>query len=83
MDEPVRWVRKAEAAEELEISLSTLDRKLRRGEVEVVREGRRVYVRMRGLEYLSDEDLLRRAIARGDELQRTVRSYFRVYWLVD
>ena len=58
MDEPVRWVMKAEAAEELEISLSTLDRMIRRGEVEVVREGRRVYVRMYGTEYLSDEELL-------------------------
>ena len=37
MDEPVRWVTKAEAAQELEIPLSTLDRKIRKGEVEVVR----------------------------------------------
>ena len=37
MDEPVRWVTKAEAAEELEISLSTLNRKIRMGEIEVVR----------------------------------------------
>ena len=44
MDESVRWVTKAEAAEELEVSLSTLDRMIRRGEVEVRREGRRVYV---------------------------------------
>ena len=34
-------------------------------------EGRRVYVRMHGPEYLSDEELLRRAIAREDELERT------------
>ena len=74
MDEPVRWVMKAEAAEELEISLSTLDRKIRKGEVEVAREGSRVYVRMHGPEHLSDEELLRRAIAREDELQRTVRQ---------
>ena len=74
MDEPVRWVTKAEAAEELEISLSSLDRKIRKGEVEVVREGRRVYVRMQGPEYLSDAELLRRAIAREDEFQRTVRQ---------
>ena len=74
MDEPVRWVTKAEAAKELEISFSTLDRKIRSGEVEVVREGRRVYVRMQGPEYLSDAELLRRAIAREDELQRTVRQ---------
>ena len=74
MDEPVRWVTKAEAAEELEISLSTLDRMIRRGEVEVAREGRRVYVRMHGPEYLSDEELLRRAIAREHEFERTVRE---------
>ena len=74
MDEPVRWVTKAEAAEELEISLSTLDRMIRRGEVEVRREGRRVYVRMHGPEYLSDEELLRRAIAREKDLERTVRE---------
>ena len=74
MDEPVRWVTKAEAAEELEISLSTLDRKIRKGEVEVAREGSRVYVRMHGPEYLSDEEMLRRAIAREDELERTVRE---------
>ena len=74
MDEPVRWVTKAEAAEELEISFSTLDRMIRKGEIEVVREGRRVYVRMQGPEYLSDGELLGRAIAREDELQRTVRE---------
>ncbi len=74
MDEGVRLVTKAEAAKELEISLSTLDRKIRSGEVEVVREGRRVYVRMQGPEYLSDEELLRRAVARERELERTVRE---------
>ena len=74
MDEPVRWVTKAEAAEDLEISFSTLDRKIRSGEVEVAREGHRGYVRMPGPEYLSDAELLRRAIAREDELQRTVQE---------
>ncbi len=74
MDEPVRWVSKAEAAQELEVSLSTLDRMIRKGEVEVVREGRRVYVRMHGPAYLSDDELLRRAIVREDELERTVRE---------
>ena len=74
MEEQVRWVFKSEAAEELEVSLSTLDRMIRRGEVEVRREGRRVYVRMQGLEYVTDEELLRRAAAREDELQRTVRE---------
>ena len=73
MDEPVRWVTKAEAAEELEVSLSTLDRKIRNGEVEVRREGRRVFVRMAG-GYITDEELLRRTIARERELERTVRE---------
>ena len=73
MNERVRWVTKAEAAEELEVSLSTLDRKIRTGEVEVRREGRRVYVRMEG-EYITDEELLRRAIIRQDELERTLRE---------
>ena len=74
MDEPVRWVSKAEAARELEISLSTLDRRIRKGEVEVVRRGRRVYMRMHGSEYPSDEELPRGAIMREDELDRTVRE---------
>ena len=52
----------------------TLDRKIRSGEVEVVREGRRVYVRMQGPDYLSDAALLRRAVAREQELERTVRQ---------
>ena len=74
MDERVRWVMKAKAAEELEISLSTLDRKIRKGEIEVVREGRRVYVRMHGPEYPNDEEVLRRAIPKDNELERTVRE---------
>ena len=73
MDEPVRWVSKAEAAEEFEVSLSTLDRLIRRGEVNVRREDRRVFVRMKG-EYITDEELLRRAVAREQELERTVRE---------
>ena len=60
-------------AEELEVSLSTLDRKIRNWEVEVRREGRRVFVRMVG-EYITDEELLRRAVARERELERTVRE---------
>ena len=72
MAEGVRWVSKAEAARELEVSISTLDRMIRRGEIEVRREGRRVYVRMHGPEYITDEELLRRAIVREDKLQRTV-----------
>ena len=72
MDEQVRWVTKAEAAREMEISLSTLDRKSRRGEIEVRKEGRRVYVRLEGPEYVSDAELLRRSLAREDKLQRTI-----------
>ncbi len=72
MDEQVRWVTKAEAAREMEISLSTLDRKSRRGEIEVRKEGRRVYVRLEGPEYVSDAELLRRSLAREDKLQRTM-----------
>ena len=72
MDEQVRWVTKAEAAREFEISLSTLDRRIRSGEVEMVREGRRVYVRMHGTEYVGDDELLRRSLGREDKLQRTV-----------
>jgi len=42
MAERVRWVTKTEAARELGISLFNLDRKIRRGEIEVRREGPRV-----------------------------------------
>ena len=56
----------------LEVSLSTLDRMIRKGEVEVRREGRRVYVRMPGLSYLSESELLRRATARLDESHQDV-----------
>ena len=45
---------------------------IRRGEIEVRRKGRRVYVRMEGPEYVSDDELLRRSLAREDKLQRTV-----------
>ena len=48
MAEGVRWVSKVKAARELEVSISTLDRMIRKGEVEVRREGRRVYVRLEG-----------------------------------
>ena len=74
MDERVRWVTKAEAAEELEVSLSTLDRKIRQGEVELRREGRRVFVRMEG-EYITDEGAAApRPFVREHELERTVRE---------
>ena len=72
MEEQQRWVTKAEAAEELGVSLSTLDRRVKKGEIEVFREGRRVWVLMHGPEYLSDDVLLRRAEVRAEELKRTV-----------
>ena len=72
MDEQGRWVTKAEAVREMEVSVSTLDRMIRRGEIEVRREGRRVYVRLEGPEYVSDDELLRRSLVREDKLQRTV-----------
>ena len=81
MDEDLHWVTKAEAMRAMEVSLSTLDRMIRKGEVPVRREGRRVYVRMPGLSYLSESELLRRATARLDEshqealrLKRTVSA---------
>ena len=73
MNEQARWVTKAEALRELEVSISTLDRMIRNGEIEVRREGRRVYVRMAG-EYITDEELLRRTIDREHELEQTVRE---------
>ena len=78
MDEPVRWVSKDTAARELEVSLSTLDRRIRNGEIEVLREGRRVYVRVDGPEYLSDEELLRRAKGRTQEMEEAVRRWERI-----
>ena len=81
MNEDPHWVTKAEAMRALEVSLSTLDRMIRKGEVEVRREGRRIYVRMPGLSYLTESELLRRATARLDEshqealrLKRTVSA---------
>ena len=70
MAERVRWVAKVAAAREMEVSISTLDRMIRRGEIEVRREGRRVHVRMEGPERVSDEDMLRRALDREGKLQR-------------
>ena len=74
MEDQDRWVTKPEAAEELEISLSTLDRRIKKGEIEVFREGRRVWVLMHGPEYLSDNELLLRAAVREEELKRKVKK---------
>ena len=72
MDEPGRWVTKAEAAQELEMSLSTpWTGRSGRERSRFLREGRRVYVRMHGAELMSDEELLERTIANLDESERT------------
>ena len=68
----VHWVDKGEAARELEVSLSTLDRMIRKGEVEAGREGRRVYVKLPGPRHPSDRELLRQARASIQQLERTV-----------
>ena len=68
----VHWVDKGEAARELDVSLSTLDRMIRKGELEVEREGRRVYVKLPGPRYPSDRELLRQALTRVERLKRTV-----------
>ncbi len=60
----------AEAARELDMSRSTLDRMIRRGEMEVQRVGCRIYLRMEGPEYVSDDELLRRPLVREDKLRR-------------
>ena len=72
--EPVRWVSKAEAARELETSVSTLDRMIRKREIKVVWEGRRVFVRVHRPEYPHDDELIRHAIMREDDLERPVRG---------
>ena len=68
----VHWVDRGEAARELAVSPSNLNRMIRKGEVEVEREGRRVYVKLPGPRYPSDRELLRRARARVERLERTV-----------
>ena len=68
----VHWVDKGEAVRELEVSLSTLDRMIRKGEVEVERKGRRVYVKLPGPRYPSDRELLRQARTRVERLERAV-----------
>ena len=68
----VHRVDKGEAARELEVSLSTRDWMIRKGELEVGREGRRVYVRLPGPRYLSDQELLRQARGKVERLERKV-----------
>ena len=72
MKDEVHWVDKGEAARELEVSLSTLDRMIRKGEVEVAKKGRRVHVKLPGPRYPSDRDLLGQARRKVERLERTV-----------
>ena len=72
VEDGVHWVDKGEAAREMEVSLSTLDRMIRKGEVAVERKGRRVYVKLPGPRYPSDRELLRQARAKVERLERTV-----------
>ena len=72
MEDDVHWVPNGDAARELEVSLSTLDRMIRNGELDVAREGRRVYVMMLGPRYPSDHELLRQAMTKIERLERTV-----------
>ena len=74
MKDEVHWVEKGEAARELEVSLSNLDRMIRKGELEVVREGRKVYVKLPGPPCPSNRELLRQAMAMVERLERTVRE---------
>ena len=67
-----RWVTKSQAVRELGISLSTLDRQIKAGEREAVRQDRRVYVLVTGPEDPNDEVLLYRARVRIDELKSVV-----------
>ena len=68
----VHWVDKGEAARELDVSLSTLDRMIRKAELEVARKGRRVYVKLPGPRYPSDRELLRQARTQIERLERVV-----------
>ena len=67
-----RWVTKSQAVRELGISLSTLDRQIKAGEQEAVRQDRRVYVLVKWPEDPSDEVLFYRAWDRIDELKSDV-----------
>ena len=67
-----RWITKSQAVRELGISLSTLDRHIKAGEVEAVRQDRRIYVLVRWPEDPSDEVLLYRAWDQIDELKSEV-----------
>ena len=67
-----RWVTKSQAVRELGISLSTLDRQIKAGDREAVRQDRRIYVLARVPEDPSDDVLLDRAWDRIDELKSAV-----------
>ena len=67
-----RWVSMDAAAAEMEISRSTLERRLRKGEVEAVKQGHKIYVLVYGPEPVSDAVLLETARNELAESERTV-----------
>ena len=72
-----RWITKSEAMREMSISLSTLDRMIRRGEVEAAKQERSVYVLAHGLEPSSENDLLettRKEIAESERAASGLRG---------
>lgn len=56
------------------ISLSTLDRRIRSGDIKTVKRGHRVFVQVQGLEPVSDEMVMLRYLLKLEECQETVRE---------
>ena len=71
MDEQVSWVTKAEAVRELEMSQSTLDRKISRG-IRGSQEGTPGLRAAEGARYVTDKELLCRSFVREGKIHRTV-----------
>ena len=67
-----RWVTREQATEEMGISLSTLDRRIARGDMEAVRQDRSVYVLTHGPEPVSDRDRLEAVREELAESEQTV-----------
>ena len=63
----------------MEVSLSTLDRMIRKGEVEVRREGRQVFVRMEG-GTSPTRSCCAGPSAGNMNLNRPCRNWSREYW---
>ena len=67
-----RWVPMDDAAAEMAVSRSTLERRIRKGEVEAVKQGRNVFVLVHGQEPVSDAELLEGARSELAESEQTV-----------